>query len=173
MPTASRDEAGPGIGLTRPTTTYELAWEERRYPQKAILDTAYEFVTGRRLAVDDFEGGKTGAVRILGKPGFAVQHLRPRLAQIRRQFSGGSTGILTVYTGAFTTATRLIGWASQYSWQSCGGTAPDGNMDRGACLRNICADGRQSIDSNLQSNDCTPVRVYECGWDGRPVALFQ
>ena len=31
-----------------PTTTYELAWEERRYPPKAILGTAYEFATGRR-----------------------------------------------------------------------------------------------------------------------------
>jgi hypothetical protein len=26
-----------------PTTTYELVWEERRYPPKAILGTAYEF----------------------------------------------------------------------------------------------------------------------------------
>ena len=32
-----------------PTTTYELAWEERRYPPKAILGTAYEFATGHRL----------------------------------------------------------------------------------------------------------------------------
>ncbi len=28
-----------------PTTTYDLAWEERRYPPKAILGTAYEFAT--------------------------------------------------------------------------------------------------------------------------------
>ena len=33
-----------------PTTTYELAWEGRRYPPKAILGTAYEFATGQRLA---------------------------------------------------------------------------------------------------------------------------
>jgi hypothetical protein len=32
-----------------PTTTYELIWEERRYPPKAILGTAYELATGRRL----------------------------------------------------------------------------------------------------------------------------
>jgi hypothetical protein len=56
-----------------PTTTYELAWEGRRYPPKAILGTAYEFATGERLGSTDFEGGKTGAVRVLGHLGFAVK----------------------------------------------------------------------------------------------------
>jgi hypothetical protein len=56
-----------------PTTTYDLVWEERRYPPKAILGTAYEFATGQRLASGDFEGGKTGAVKVLGKLGFTVQ----------------------------------------------------------------------------------------------------
>jgi hypothetical protein len=60
-----------------PTTTYDLVWEERRYPPKAILGTAYEFATGERLGSGDFEGGKTGAVRVLGKLGFVVQHLPP------------------------------------------------------------------------------------------------
>ena len=60
-----------------PTTTYELVWDERRYPPKAILGTAYEFDTGQRLASGDFEGGKTGAVRVLGKLGFTVQPRRP------------------------------------------------------------------------------------------------
>ncbi|WP_027035821.1 hypothetical protein [Mesorhizobium ciceri] len=59
-----------------PTTTYELAWEEHLYPPKAILGTAYEFATGRRLASTDFEGGKTGAVRVLGQLGFTVQAKR-------------------------------------------------------------------------------------------------
>jgi hypothetical protein len=59
-----------------PTTTYELIWEERRYPPKAILGTAYEFATGQRLASGDFEGGKTGAVKVLGKLGFNVQAIR-------------------------------------------------------------------------------------------------
>ena len=59
-----------------PTTTYELAWEDRRYPPKAILGTAYAFATGRRLASGDFEGGKTGAVRVLGKLGFTIQEKR-------------------------------------------------------------------------------------------------
>jgi hypothetical protein len=59
-----------------PTTTYELAWEERRYPPKAILGTAYEFATGRRLASGDFEGGKSGAVKVLGELGFTVQEKR-------------------------------------------------------------------------------------------------
>jgi hypothetical protein len=59
-----------------PTTTYELVWDERRYPPKAILGTAYEFATGQRLASGDFEGGKTGAVRVLGKLGFTVEQKR-------------------------------------------------------------------------------------------------
>jgi hypothetical protein len=59
-----------------PARTYELVWDERRYPPKAILGTAYEFATGQRLASGDFEGGKTGAVRVLGKLGFTVQHAR-------------------------------------------------------------------------------------------------
>ena len=59
-----------------PTTTYELAWEGRGYPPKAILGTAYEFATGQRLASGDFEGGKTGAVKLLGKLGFTIQPRR-------------------------------------------------------------------------------------------------
>ena len=73
------DQLGPerffsehGFG---PTTTYDLVWNERLYPPKAILGTAYEFATGQRLASGDFEGGKTGAVKVLGKLGFTV---RPR-----------------------------------------------------------------------------------------------
>ncbi|HEY2551095.1 MAG TPA: hypothetical protein VGI64_11010 [Streptosporangiaceae bacterium] len=58
-----------------PTTTYDLVWQKRTYPPKAILGTAYEFATGRRLASGDFEGGKSGAVRVLGDLGFTV---RPR-----------------------------------------------------------------------------------------------
>jgi hypothetical protein len=72
------DQLGPDRFFSEhgfaPTTTYELVWEERTYPPKAILGTAYEFATGRRLASGDFEGGKTGAVRVLGKLGFVVQH---------------------------------------------------------------------------------------------------
>jgi hypothetical protein len=59
-----------------PTTTYELIWEERPYPPKAILGTAYEFATGKRLASSDFEGGKSGAVKVLGQLGFTVQERR-------------------------------------------------------------------------------------------------
>ena len=60
-----------------PTTTYDLVWDKRRYPPKAILGTAYEFATGKRLASGDFEGGKTGAVKVLGELGFTVQPRRP------------------------------------------------------------------------------------------------
>ena len=59
-----------------PTTTYELAWEGRSYPPKAILGTAYEFATGQRLGSSDFEGGKTGAVRVLGQLGFIIKEKR-------------------------------------------------------------------------------------------------
>jgi hypothetical protein len=59
-----------------PTTAYELAWEERRYPPKAILGTAYKFATGQRLASSDFEGGKSGAVKVLGRLGFTVLEKR-------------------------------------------------------------------------------------------------
>src|SRR5262245_32641806 len=59
-----------------PTTTYDLVWEKRRYPPKAILGTAYELATGERLATTDFEGGKSGAVKVLGKLGFTVEPRR-------------------------------------------------------------------------------------------------
>lgn len=62
--------AAHGFGCT---TTYDLVWDARRYPPKAILGTAYEFATGHRLDSGDFEGGKSGAVRVLEKLGFTVQ----------------------------------------------------------------------------------------------------
>lgn len=75
------DRLGPASFFARhgfaPTTTYDLVWNERTYPPKAILGTAYEFATSERLASGDFEGGKSGAVRVLGNLGFTV---RPRKA---------------------------------------------------------------------------------------------
>jgi hypothetical protein len=75
------DRLGPQASFSAhgfaPTTTYELVWDGRRYPPKAILGTAYEFATGQRLASGDFEGGKTGAVKVLGKLGFTIQSRRP------------------------------------------------------------------------------------------------
>jgi hypothetical protein len=59
-----------------PTTTYELIRKGHRYPPKAILGTAYEFATGQRLASGDFEGGRTGAVKVLGQLGFTVQPIK-------------------------------------------------------------------------------------------------
>ena len=74
------DRLGPERFLAEhgfaPTTTYELIWEERCYPPKAILGVAYEFATGQRLASGDFEGGKSGAVKVLGQLGFTVQQKR-------------------------------------------------------------------------------------------------
>ncbi len=63
-------------GFSR-TLSYDLIWEKRSYPPKAILGTAYEFATGKRLASNDFEGGKAGAVRILGNLGFDIQRRKP------------------------------------------------------------------------------------------------
>jgi hypothetical protein len=75
------DRLGPGRFFSEhgfaPATTYELVREERRYPPKAILGTAYEFATGQRLAPADFEGGKTGAVKVLGKLGFTIHPRQP------------------------------------------------------------------------------------------------
>ena len=56
-----------------PTTTYDLVWNKRRYPPKAILGTAYEFATGKRLDSADFEGGKSGAVKVLENLGFTIK----------------------------------------------------------------------------------------------------
>jgi hypothetical protein len=58
-----------------PSRSYALVWDRRQYPHKAILGTAYELATGQRLASSDFEGGKAGAVRILGRLGFTVRPL--------------------------------------------------------------------------------------------------
>jgi hypothetical protein len=55
-----------------PTTTYDLVVDGHRYPPKAILGTAYEFATGQRLESADFEGGKSGAVKVLIGLGFTV-----------------------------------------------------------------------------------------------------
>lgn len=56
-----------------PTTTYDLVWNKRRYPPKAILGVAYHLATGKRLESGDFEGGKTGAVKVLENLGFTVE----------------------------------------------------------------------------------------------------
>jgi hypothetical protein len=56
-----------------PSRSYELVWDGRRYPHKAVLGTAYELATGERLGSADFEGGKSGAVAVLTKLGFAVE----------------------------------------------------------------------------------------------------
>lgn len=56
-----------------PSRTYELVWNDRRYPHKAILGTAYELAKGQRLAPADFEGGKSGAVAVLRKLGFTIE----------------------------------------------------------------------------------------------------
>ena len=56
-----------------PSRSYDLVWDQRRYPHKAILGTAYELATGQRLGSGDFEGGKSGAVAVLRTLGFTIQ----------------------------------------------------------------------------------------------------
>ena len=68
---------GPEAFFAKHGFSYELIWEDRRYPPKAILGAAYEFATGDRLESGDFEGGKSGAVKVLGKLGFNVQPQHP------------------------------------------------------------------------------------------------
>jgi hypothetical protein len=59
-----------------PSRSYELVWDNGRYPHKAILGTAYELATGQRLGSGDFEGGKSGAVAVLRTLGFAIEDKR-------------------------------------------------------------------------------------------------
>jgi hypothetical protein len=61
--------AAHGYGASR---TYELVWDGKRYPHKALLGTAYELAAGQRLDPGDFEGGKAGAVAVLQNLGFTV-----------------------------------------------------------------------------------------------------
>jgi hypothetical protein len=68
-----------------PTLSYDLIWDNRSYPPKAILGTAFEFATGTRLASSDFEGGKTGAVRVLGRLGFDIQPRQPATGSPKEQ----------------------------------------------------------------------------------------
>jgi hypothetical protein len=57
----------------RPTLKYDLVWEDRVYPPKAILGAAYEVATGQRLRPGEFEGGRSGAVSVLTALGFTVR----------------------------------------------------------------------------------------------------
>ena len=63
-----------------PTTTYDLLWNKRRYPPKAILGAAYALAVGQSLKSRDFEGGKSGAVRVLTGLGFSVLPKQTRRA---------------------------------------------------------------------------------------------
>jgi hypothetical protein len=44
------------------------------------LGTAHELATGQRLGSGDFEGGKTGAVKVLSELGFTIE-AKPRPAR--------------------------------------------------------------------------------------------
>jgi hypothetical protein len=56
-----------------PARSYELAVSGRQDPSKAILGAACELAAGQRLGSGDLEGGKGGAVGVVGKLGFEVE----------------------------------------------------------------------------------------------------
>jgi hypothetical protein len=45
-------------------------------PTWSQVTRAHVFATGHRLGSTDFEGGKTGAVKVLEKLGFTIQAIR-------------------------------------------------------------------------------------------------
>ncbi|HLX20466.1 MAG TPA: hypothetical protein VKR23_09955 [Gaiellaceae bacterium] len=53
--------------MTRP-----IAWDTVTHAH-VVLGTAYELANKKRLASTDFEGGKSGAVKVLEKLGFTVK----------------------------------------------------------------------------------------------------
>ena len=59
------------------TTTYDLVWEETPLPAEGDPGHGVRARDGERLASGDFECGKTGPVRVLGKLGFTVQERQP------------------------------------------------------------------------------------------------
>jgi hypothetical protein len=61
-----------------PTTTYDLVWDKRRYPPKAILGTAYEFATAYR---DEGAGCLTRRA-LLDDLGLGPDDLDPILADL-------------------------------------------------------------------------------------------
>jgi hypothetical protein len=71
------DQLGPDAFFAAhgygPSRSYELVWDGRRYPHKAILGTAYELATGQKLSPGDFEGGRAGAVAVLEELEFTVE----------------------------------------------------------------------------------------------------
>jgi hypothetical protein len=55
-----------------PSRSYQLVWDKRTYPHKAMWGTASELATGECLAPGDFEGGQAGAITVLRDLGFTV-----------------------------------------------------------------------------------------------------
>ena len=60
-------------GKAQPDATLRASLGKGPLPPKAILDAAYVFATGQRLGSSDFEGRKTGAVRVLQQLRFTAQ----------------------------------------------------------------------------------------------------
>src|SRR5262245_14023065 len=101
---AERFFAAHGFG---PSRSYELVWDDRRYPHKAILGTAYGLATGQRLGPGDFEGGKSVAVAVIEGGPYAIPPRCRRSVRARRRPSSVACGIPDGGPGANSRRGRL------------------------------------------------------------------
>ena len=74
------DRLGPERFLSEhgfaPTTTYELVWEDAVTRRKRSWAQPTNSPPASASPPRDFEGGKSGAVKVLGQLGFAVEEKR-------------------------------------------------------------------------------------------------
>lgn len=56
----------------RPSRGYELVHDGRSYDSKAVLGVAHRYATGTQARWDEFNGGKTGAAKVLRALDFDV-----------------------------------------------------------------------------------------------------
>ncbi|UKD58583.1 DUF3883 domain-containing protein [Amycolatopsis sp. FU40] len=62
-----------------PARQYQLLVHGKRYPSKAIVGAAHQYVHGRPLRADEFSGGAATVVRHLASLGFEIEATRPVL----------------------------------------------------------------------------------------------
>lgn len=62
-----------------PARQYQLLVHGKRYPSKAIVGAAHQYVHGRPLRADEFSGGAATVVRHLTSLGFEIEATRPVL----------------------------------------------------------------------------------------------
>jgi len=63
-----------GIRPGRQSTTYDLVYEEKKYPPKFVLSLASRYATGRELEPAEFEGGlETDTFKLFQRLGFEIR----------------------------------------------------------------------------------------------------